>query len=351
MGVEAGERLVGIALPRRGQRLGQVVLLGQQIDGPVAHPARLDEQHLGRRRQDVGEQPLVVDEPRQPALHAVEQGALGEALPLLTAPRLHGDEPAGPLADVVGRDQLAGREDQRLGEVAGRALVVDAEARQAVDLVTPQVDAHRARRRSPGRRRRWRRDGRTRRGARRGPRGGSRTRRGGRRARRDRRRRRAGRRSARRSVAPGPRRCSRARTPVTTTAGQRSGSRRRHSTSRRRPIVSTDGLTRSNGSVSQAGNKATSPAGRNCSRSSASWAAIVPVGVATTSGRRLDSVARAAIEIGRATSTTASRASGSPRARVSAGSSRSSGGSAARRTGPSRLPIPLAGWPGYRSRA
>ena len=139
-------------------------------------------------------------------------------------------------------------------------------------------------------------------------------------------------------VASGPRRCSRARTAVTMTAGQRSGSRRRHRTSSRRPMVSTDGLTRSNGSVSHAGKKATSPAGRNCSRSSASWPAIVPVGVTTTSGRRLERSASAAIEIGRATSTTASRAAGSPRARVSAGSSRSSGGSAARRTGPSRVP-------------
>ena len=143
MGVEAGERLVGVAFPGRGERPRQVVLLGQQIDGPVAHAARLDEQHLGALRQDVGEQALVVDEPRQPALHAVEQRALGEALPLLTAPRLDGDEAAGALADVVGGDQLAGREDQRLGEVAGRALVVDAEGREAVDLVTPQVDANR----------------------------------------------------------------------------------------------------------------------------------------------------------------------------------------------------------------
>ena len=48
--------------------------------------------------------------------------------------------------------------------------------------------------------------------------------------------------------------------PVTITAGHRSGSRRRHSSSRRWPIVSTDGLTRSNGSVSHAGNTATWPA-------------------------------------------------------------------------------------------
>ncbi len=142
--MEAREPLVGVALPRRGERPGQVVLLGQQVDCPVTHPAGLDEQHLGALGQHVGEEALVVDEPRQPALHAVEQGALGESLPLLTAPRLDGDEAPRALTDVVGGDQLAGREDQGLGEIAGRALVVDAEGREAVDLVAPQVDADRS---------------------------------------------------------------------------------------------------------------------------------------------------------------------------------------------------------------
>ena len=79
------------------------------------------------------------------------------------------------------------------------------------------------------------------------------------------------------------------------------GSRSRQSTSRRRPIVSTDGLTRSNGSVSQAGKSRPRRPAINWLRSSASWPAIVPVGAATTSGRRPERWARAAMEIGRAT--------------------------------------------------
>ena len=47
LGVQAGERLVGVAAPRRRQRAGQVVLLGEQVGGPVAHAARLDEHDLG----------------------------------------------------------------------------------------------------------------------------------------------------------------------------------------------------------------------------------------------------------------------------------------------------------------
>ncbi len=92
-------------------------------------------------------------------------------------------------------------------------------------------------------------------------------------------------------------------------------------------MVSTFGLTRSKGRVSHPGKSASSSSSRNWLRSSCSWRAIVPVGQATSSGRRFESVARAAIEIGRATSTTARRASGSPKARVSPGSSRRSGAS------------------------
>ena len=68
--------------------------------------------------------------------------ALGQALPLLATPRLLRDERRGALAHVVGGEQLAGREDARLGDVVGRALVGDRERGEAVDLVAPEVDAH-----------------------------------------------------------------------------------------------------------------------------------------------------------------------------------------------------------------
>ena len=194
----------------------------------------------------------------------------------------------GALAHLVARRELAGREDHRLGEVGDRALVVDAERGEPVDLVAPQVDADRRvgggrehvdDRAAPGElaavldellapvaeRDELRR-----------------------RARRGRRSRSAARRSARRRRRPGrasaAARARRRRSP----AGSARASRSRHSTSSRWPIVSTFGLTRSNGSVSHAGNSATWSAPRNCWRSSASWPAIVPVGQATTSGRRCD---------------------------------------------------------------
>ncbi len=143
VGVQAREATVRVAGPRRCERAGEVVLLGDQVDRPVAHPPRFDQHELGAVRQHVGEQPVVLDEPGQPTLHAVEVGALRQPLPLLAAPRLRLHELRRRGPDVVGRHQLAGREDVDLGDVADRSLVVHAERGQPVDLVTPQVDADR----------------------------------------------------------------------------------------------------------------------------------------------------------------------------------------------------------------
>ena len=52
-------------------------------------------------------------------------------------------ELGGALADRGGGEQLAGREDPRLVDVVGGALVGDRERRQPVDLVAPEVDADR----------------------------------------------------------------------------------------------------------------------------------------------------------------------------------------------------------------
>ena len=144
LGVQAGEREVALAAPRRRQGGGEVVFLGEQVDGSVAAAPRLDEDHLGGLRQHVGQQRWLgaVVEPRQPTLHPFEERPLGDALPLLPSPRLAGDQAAGPLTQVVARQQLACREDQRLGKVADGPLVVDPERGQSVDLIAPQVDTH-----------------------------------------------------------------------------------------------------------------------------------------------------------------------------------------------------------------
>ena len=254
------EREVGGATPRRRQGGGEVILLGEQVDRPVAAAARLDEDDLGGLRQDIGDQRRLgaVVEPRQPALHALEEGALGEALPLLAAPWLEGDEPAGPLAQGLARQHLTGREDHRLGDVVDGALVVDAERRQSVDLVAPQVDAHRG---VTGRREHVEIAPRraNSRGARPAPRGGSRSRRGDGRTRRDRRWRRGARdRLGGQGAGTEPLQKGPDAGDDHPRAALRVAKPPQHLEAR--PIVSTDGLSRSNGSVSQAGKTATSSA-------------------------------------------------------------------------------------------
>ena len=97
-------------------------------------------------------------------------------------------------------------------------------------------------------------------------------------------------------------------------------------------MVSTAGLTRSNGSVSQAGNTSTPSSPQKTRRSWARRSASVLVGVATTIGWRLDSSASPATKMARAASGTVSVVVVAPRTSASTGSSRSSGGNERRVT-------------------
>ena len=191
---------------------------------------------------------------------------------------------------------------------------------EAVDLVAPQVDAHRGRRRWTGTRRRSSPAGPPLPGARPAPPAGSRPRPGARPGRWGRRGRpgwiddrldvlhvRAQALDERPHRAPpAPGACA-------------AGSRRRHMVRSRRPMVSTLGLTRSNGSVSQAGKRSTSSAPRKARRSWARRSASVLVGTATTSGWRPLSPARPAMVKARAGSGTASTADDAPASPARAG--------------------------------
>ena len=114
-------------------------------------------------------------QPRQPRLHAVEDVAFGQPLPLLPAPRLLGDQIGCPPADL--RRQ---RRTSRQPKISTSSRSCDErwsshrERGQPVDLVAPQVDPDRARRRSTGTRRRSTRAQPPRPGARPGTRAGSR---------------------------------------------------------------------------------------------------------------------------------------------------------------------------------
>jgi hypothetical protein len=97
-------------------------------------------------------------------------------------------------------------------------------------------------------------------------------------------------------------------------------------------MVSTAGLTRSKGRVSQAGKTSTPSSPQNTRRSLARRSASVLVGIATTIGWRLDSSARPATKMARAASGTVSVVVVAPSTSARTGSSRSSGGNDRRLT-------------------
>ena len=138
---EARELVVVGRVPRDRERRRERRLVVEQLLGAVAHALGLDEQRERGVGEQVRQEVLTLGEPRQPRLHAVEHLTVGEALPLLAAPTLRAQELRGALADGRGGEQLTRREDPRLVDVVGGALVGDRERRQPVDLVAPEVDA------------------------------------------------------------------------------------------------------------------------------------------------------------------------------------------------------------------
>ena len=86
---------------------------------------------------------MVVCEPRQPALHTIEDLAIGQAFPLLSAPWLRSHERLGLGPDFIGRKQFPARKNFHHFEVFGGTLVAHREGREPVYLVAPEVYAYR----------------------------------------------------------------------------------------------------------------------------------------------------------------------------------------------------------------
>ncbi len=128
--------------PGLGEGASQVGLLGEELPRSVSHPARFDDDDLGVSVEQVRQDDIVVDQPREPGLHTVEDQTLGEPFPLLPAPGLatHELRRSGPDGGVG--HQFPSGEDLHLGQRGRRPLVGDRELAQAIDFVAPQVDAH-----------------------------------------------------------------------------------------------------------------------------------------------------------------------------------------------------------------
>ena len=135
--------------PGLGQGAGQGGLLVQQLGGPVPHAAGLDQQDQGA----VGAAGRRAGAPR-PSATAARTPCRRRSDPPRS--RSHWARPHGAAAiraSARSRTSSVGSSSRQPNSstsatVLGRALVGDGELGEPVDLVAPQVDAHRARRRS-----------------------------------------------------------------------------------------------------------------------------------------------------------------------------------------------------------
>ena len=129
--------------PRHRQRTGQIVGFCGDVGSSVCEPPRLAQQHQRIGAEQVRQHDLVGSEPWQPRLHPVEQLTPAEALHVLAAPRLADCQRCGTFPHGSIGTHLARRVHLRRGKLCDRTLIGDRELREAVDLVAPQVDAHR----------------------------------------------------------------------------------------------------------------------------------------------------------------------------------------------------------------
>ena len=125
-----------------GERAGEVSFFGEDVRGAVPESFGLDEDDLCVGRQEIEQDVLALDEPRQPRLHAVERQPFGQSLPLLATPGLAANESVGAPAHLVGRQQLSTGEHGHALQWVGRPLVAHRELAEPVDLIAPEVDPH-----------------------------------------------------------------------------------------------------------------------------------------------------------------------------------------------------------------
>ena len=129
--------------PGDGERLRDRDFLLVQLDGAVAHAARVDEHDAVGRAQKVGKERVGRREPRQERLHAVEDLAVRDAAQLRSTKACPGEESGRRGAHRSSRRHLPTAEDLDHLEVLHRTLVGDVERAEAVDLVAEAVDADR----------------------------------------------------------------------------------------------------------------------------------------------------------------------------------------------------------------
>ena len=139
-----GKRRSGSRAHVRRQRAGEVVLLGEQVVGPVAHPPRLDEHDLAASGS------TSVSSRSSSTSHGSQLSMPSKRAP--SARRSHCSRPHGSLGDELGgarrarRRSASARGPGRCSTSARSSMLrwsLTLNVGQPVDLVAPQVDADR----------------------------------------------------------------------------------------------------------------------------------------------------------------------------------------------------------------
>ena len=136
--VQPGELDAG-GSPRDRQAGSKVGLLRLEVGNAVPQAPGFHGNDEGVVVHEVEENPFLPGQPWKPRLHAVEQLAVRQAVPLFGTPRLLGHEGRRTLAYGLVRDQLPAGMDLDDGPGKGGPLVRHAELREAVHLVAPEV--------------------------------------------------------------------------------------------------------------------------------------------------------------------------------------------------------------------
>jgi hypothetical protein len=134
------ELQIRVTSPRTSECGGEVSFFGEKVMSPVSHAAGLDKDDFAAFVDEVGEQQIVIGQPREPRLHSVKVRSLCEPFPVLSSPRLGGDEACCSLSDAFVWGHLSRGKDAYFVEVRDRSLIIDRELGESVDVISPKIN-------------------------------------------------------------------------------------------------------------------------------------------------------------------------------------------------------------------
>ncbi|CAB4593526.1 unannotated protein [freshwater metagenome] len=132
--------------PGSRERLLEVLLLSEDVTSSITHASRFDQQNLGvvskQIKKNIWIIRVVIDQPGQPALHAIEHLTLGKSLPLLPPPRLGADENRSTFTHLLGGEEFATRKNRYLCHRNCCSLIGNRKLGEAINFIAPKIDTN-----------------------------------------------------------------------------------------------------------------------------------------------------------------------------------------------------------------